>query len=163
MNKRYDITIEVDPAYSDELDTSVFETLAVHVLSGEHVPAPASVGIWITNEDQLHELNRTYRNVDRSTDVLSFGDDDETSSQAFVTAPEEPRHLGDIAVSYDHVMQQANDFGHSRVRELSYLICHGLLHLLGYDHEEPDQATTMRQREETHLQELGIPRDAGSR
>lgn len=153
------VSIEVDAPFADEADPAALEQLAAHVLAGEGVAPPAEVSIWITDEDQLHTLNRTYRNVDRSTDVLSFGAEDDDATP-FVSAPDQPRYLGDLAVSFPHVVRQAEEYGHSRQRELSYLVTHGLLHLLGYDHEQPADAERMRGREEALLGALGITRAA---
>lgn len=155
----YIVTVDVDEPFAAEIEAAVLEALVAHVLAGQQVPAPAEVSIWITDEDELQTLNRTYRNVDASTDVLSFGDE-EHDETPFVTAPDQPRYLGDLAVSFPHVIRQAEEYGHSRQRELSYLVTHGLLHLLGYDHEQPDAAQRMRRREEALLGALGISRDA---
>ena len=154
----YSVTVEVDELFAAEVEPEVLEALVAHVLTGQQVSAPAEVSIWITDEDELQTLNRTYRNTDASTDVLSFGDD-EHDDMPFVTAPDQPRYLGDLAISFPHVIRQAEEYGHSRQRELSYLVTHGLLHLLGYDHEQPADAQRMREREEALLGALGIGRD----
>lgn len=155
------VTIEVDPPFDAEVDLDALEQLVAHVLRGESVAVPAEVSVWITDEEELHTLNRTYRNVDASTDVLSFGaEPEQDAALPFVSAPDQPRYLGDLAVSFPHVMRQADEYGHSRQRELSYLVTHGLLHLLGYDHEQPEQAQVMRSREEALLGALGITRAA---
>ena len=153
------VTIEVDEPYAAAIDTAELEQLTEHVLRGESVAGPVEVSIWITNEDELHTLNRTYRNVDSSTDVLSFGED-EDSETVFVSAPDQPRYIGDLAISYPHAVRQAEEYNHSLQRELSYLVTHGLLHLLGYDHEDPEDARLMRGREEALLGALGITRES---
>lgn len=80
------------------------------------------------DDEKMQELNKEYRNIDRTTDVLSFAlEDNETIKM-------EVRHLGDIFISIPKMISQAADYGHSEKRELSFLTCHGLLHLLGYDH-----------------------------
>lgn len=152
------VAIDVDPPYAPEVDPAALEALATHVLQGEGVAPPAELSIWITTEAELHQLNRTYRNVDRSTDVLSFGAEDD-SETPFVAAPDQPRYLGDLAISFPHVARQADEYGHSRQRELSYLVTHGILHLLGYDHEQPADAQAMRSREEALLGAIGITRE----
>ncbi len=157
MPKQFDIQIDVDEPFADDVDTTNLTMVAQQVLEAESVRPPATITIWITDDGELHTLNHTYRNVDRSTDVLSFGVDDDDQ---FVAPPDEPRHLGDLAVSFPHVVQQAADYNHSRERELSYLVTHGILHLLGYDHEQPDDAQRMRAREESILNALGITREA---
>ncbi len=154
----YLVTVDVDDPFALAVDVDALEQLAAYVLRGENVAAPAEVSIWITTEEELHRLNRTYRNKDSSTDVLSFGSEDEDDT-TFVGAPDQPRYLGDLAVSFAHVVRQAEEYGHSQQRELSYLVTHGLLHLLGYDHEQPDEAQQMRSREEALLGALGIGRE----
>lgn len=159
MNRNdYLISIEIDDAFAAMVDPASIEALATHVLRGEQVAPPAEVSIWITDEAEVHRLNRQYRGVDSATDVLSFGAE-EAGAPPFVAAPEQPRYLGDLAISYPHVVRQAAEYGHSQQREVSYLVTHGLLHLLGYDHERPDDARRMRQREEALLSALGITRD----
>lgn len=157
QDEPYIVTVEVDEPYAGQVDLAALEDLAGYVLRGEGVSTPAEVSVWITDEAELHALNRQYRSKDSSTDVLSFGNDDDTS---FVTAPDQPRYLGDLAISFPHVVRQAEEYGHSRQRELGYLLTHGLLHLLGYDHEAPEDAARMRGREEALLGALGISRDA---
>lgn len=159
MTNTFDIQIDVDEPFAPEVNTERLSHVAQQVLRDEGIEPPASVTVWITTAEELHTLNRDYRGVDRATDVLSFGADDE-NDEPFVVPPGEPRHLGDLAVSYPHVVQQADDYNHSRERELSYLVTHGILHLLGYDHEVPDDAQRMRAREEALLGTLGITREA---
>ncbi|HEX6288630.1 MAG TPA: rRNA maturation RNase YbeY [Herpetosiphonaceae bacterium] len=154
------VNIEVDEPFVPQVDTAALEHLARHVLRGEGIDESVEVSIWITDEDELHTLNRTYRNVDASTDVLSFGAEADEDEQPFVSAPDQPRYLGDLAVSYPHAVRQADEYGHSLQRELSYLVAHGLLHLLGYDHEQPEDAQAMRGREEALLGALGITRES---
>ncbi|MBV9786586.1 MAG: rRNA maturation RNase YbeY [Chloroflexi bacterium] len=153
------VTIEVDEPYTDAIDTAELERLTEHVLRGESVAGPVEVSIWITNEEELHTPNRTYRNVDSSTDVLSFGEDEDADT-VFVSAPDQPRYIGDLAISYPHAVRQAEEYNHSLQRELSYLVTHGLLHLLGYDHEAPEDGKLMRGREEALLGALGITRES---
>ena len=80
----------------------------------------------------MHEMNRDYRGIDRTTDVLSFALEDEGKFEDF-------RELGDIFVSIPKMKAQAKEYGHSEKRELSFLVCHGLLHLLGYDHTRSEE------------------------
>ena len=103
--------------------------------------------------DTIHELNRDYRNVDAPTDVLSFalneGEDD---------VPEEEKALGDIVINLDRAVEQAKEFGHSKEREMAYLSVHGFLHILGYDHYDPDEKKAMRKAEEDILGACGLSR-----
>ena len=114
--------------------------------------------------DEIHELNRTYRGVDRPTDVLSFpmfGSLEELED-ACGNAQEEGQTvpLGDVVICMDKIEEQAEQFGHSKERETLYLFTHSVLHLLGYDHETDEDKREMRKREEEIMDSLGLGRDA---
>jgi probable rRNA maturation factor len=102
-------------------------------------------------------LNRAHRQIDRATDVLSFPLQPVESGD-FVLPPGAPLHLGDVVVSYPRAVAQADEYGHSVPRELAYLVAHGVLHILGYDHEDAADQRRMRQREEEVLQPRGFIR-----
>jgi probable rRNA maturation factor len=110
----------------------------------------------VVDDDTIRALNRAYRGKDRPTDVLSFPLDD--GSGEFVLPPGAPRHLGAIVVSLPRALEQAREYGHSPAREFGYLVTHGLLHLLGYDHEAPEEQRAMRAREEAALLAVGLAR-----
>lgn len=106
----------------------------------------------IVDNSYIHELNKTYRNVDRETDVITFAlEDDKTFN------PEE-RILGDVYISIDKAKSQSEEYGHSLKRELCFLTVHGMLHLLGYDHLEKDEEEVMFKLQEDILNEMGITR-----
>ena len=92
--------------------------------------------------------------------MLSFPllDEFQTSDSGFALPPGEPRHLGDVLISYERARAQAAAYGHSVERELCYLLAHGVLHLLGYDHRRPKERRAMREREEAALRPLGLAR-----
>ena len=106
------------------------------------------VDITIVDDEEIHQLNRDYRNVDRPTDVLSFALDEDDEDEPELL--EGQLHLlGDIIISAETATRQAEEFGHGLEREIVYLAVHGLLHLLGYDHmDEGPQKAQMRKREE---------------
>lgn len=109
--------------------------------------------------DEIHELNRDYRGVDRPTDVLSFPmfeSLEEMEEMQRQTGGEIP--LGDVVICMDKIKEQAQEFGHSEERETVYLFTHSVLHLLGYDHETDEDKAEMRAREEEIMEALGIPR-----
>jgi probable rRNA maturation factor len=143
------------------VDTALIERAAAAVLAHEGVSEPVEIGILVTDDIEMHALNRDYRGVDAPTDVLSFGGEPENPDDSpFVSAPDTPHYLGDIALSYERVLTQAQEYGHTPQRELAYLVAHGMLHLLGYDHEAgPDEAATMRVLEEAIMRELGLGRN----
>ncbi len=130
-------------------------------LAAQGVDFPCEVDVLVTNDQEIRELNREARQVDRSTDVLSFPAF--TLSPGELPSPEDADPgtglvpLGDVMISLEHVAAQAREYGHSNRRELGYLVTHSVLHLLGYDHmDEGEQKRQMRAREETILGELGI-------
>ncbi|HBN08072.1 MAG TPA: rRNA maturation RNase YbeY [Cyanobacteria bacterium UBA8530] len=107
---------------------------------------PASeVSVLFVDDEEIQELNRQYRSIDSATDVLSFPQEE---GEAFPTSPEMPHPLGDIVVSIETAIRQAKEIGNSLEREITFLLIHGLLHLLGYDHEgSEDEEMYRRQRE----------------
>ena len=152
--------IQIDERFQHAIDATLIEQAVAAALAAEGVAGAIEVSVLVTDDATLHQLNRDYRNVDAPTDVLSFADDEEGDAPAFVRPPAAPRYLGDLAISYERVVAQADEYGHSRARELAFLTVHGMLHLLGYDHERgaADQAA-MRAREEVIMQQLGLPRE----
>lgn len=114
------------------------------------------VDITIVDDEEIHVLNREYRNVDRPTDVLSFAlDEGEELEPALIDAPEE-HLLGDIIISAETAQRQGEEFGHGLEREIVYLAVHGLLHLLGYDHMTDEDKAVMRAKEEEALREIRL-------
>ena len=114
--------------------------------------------------DEIHELNRTYRGVDRPTDVLSFPmfeglEEVEEACAADTEEGAQPVPLGDVVICMDKVIEQAEQFGHSRERETVYLFTHSVLHLLGYDHETEEDKAVMRAREEEIMNQMGLGRE----
>ena len=107
----------------------------------------------IVDNEEIHKINREYRGIDRPTDVISFAlEDDDT----FIKT--EQRILGDIYISIDRAIEQANEYGHALLRELCFLTIHGILHLLGYDHMEKEDEEVMFGLQERILSEYGIKR-----
>ncbi len=105
-----------------------------------------SLSVIFVTPEQIHEINRDYRNVDRPTDVISFAMQD-NMDDAFTV--EDDYELGDIFINIDAIAQQAESYGHSIRREACFLFCHGLLHLMGYDH-----MTEEEEKEMFHLQDV---------
>jgi probable rRNA maturation factor len=148
-----DLNLEVAPAVG-EWDEARVVRLITAALVSQGVTQPAEVGLTITDDASIQALNQQYRQVGASTDVLSFpllSDADLKGQGSFVTAPDGILHLGDVVVSLPRAREQAAEFGHSLERELGYLIVHGVLHLLGFDHEHQDDQRRMREVEEAIL------------
>jgi probable rRNA maturation factor len=114
------------------------------------------VSVLFTDNATIHSLNRDYRGKDMPTDVLSFALN-EGDEPMIIDGPPE-NLLGDIIISLEKAAEQAAEYGHSQEREVAFLTLHGLLHLLGYDHETEDDRAEMRQEEEAVLGLLGIGR-----
>lgn len=110
--------------------------------------------IIFVDSDTIHEINKTYRNVDRVTDVISFALEDNKTIEL------DHRVLGDIYICIERAEEQAKEYGHTFLRELSFLTIHGLLHLLGYDHMEKEEEKIMFQKQEDILNKFGIRRES---
>lgn len=115
-----------------------------------------SFNLIIVNNEYIHELNRTYRKIDRETDVITFALEDEDT----IVLPTDERILGDIYISIDRARSQAVDYGHSFLRELSFLAVHGFYHLLGYDHMTKEEEKVMFGKQEEVLEAYGIRRES---
>jgi probable rRNA maturation factor len=126
------------------------------LLTLEDIREQVEVGVTFVDDVAIQSLNREYRGKDVPTDVLSFPQDDD---DGFFVPEGVPRILGDIVISLPRAAEQAGDYGHSMEREVVYLAVHGLLHLLGYDHEDSQDQSIMRQREEEVMARIGLGRD----
>ncbi len=119
------------------------------------------ITLTLTTPQHIKEINKQYRNIDKTTDVLSFPmfEKDEIDKKISNNDFEHEDVLGDIVISIEKVKEQAQEYGHSFERELSYMIVHGFYHLMGYDHIEEDDKIIMREKEEVILNKLGITRE----
>ncbi|MDU1662885.1 MAG: rRNA maturation RNase YbeY [Peptoniphilus harei] len=138
-----------DIEITEEIKNLIEKSIAA-VLKVENLDQNVEVSVSFVGDDEIRDLNRDYRGVDKSTDVLSFPMDDE-----FII---DNRILGDVIINTRRVMEQAEELGHSNERELSYLTVHSILHLLGYDHMEDEDKKEMREREKLAMKELSIYR-----
>ncbi|MDU6783236.1 MAG: rRNA maturation RNase YbeY [Peptoniphilus harei] len=138
-----------DIKITEEIKNLIEKSIAA-VLKIEKLDENVEVSVSFVGDDEIRDLNREYRGVDKSTDVLSFPMDDE-----FII---DNRILGDVIINTRRVMEQAEELGHSNERELSYLTVHSILHLLGYDHMEDEDKKEMREREKLAMKELSIYR-----
>lgn len=141
------------------LDTLLSEdevcAIATHVLTAEGVERDVEISLSYVDEDEMHDLNRQWRDIDRTTDVLSF----ECDSAFDEDIPlDEVLELGDIILAPEVIARQAPDFGNDPTDECRLMLVHGLLHLLGYDHIEDDEAEEMEAREDALLRELAVQR-----
>ncbi len=142
------IAIQVVPRFRAEVDEEALHRVAAEVLSQEGVSGEIELSLIVTDDEAVRELNRRFRGVDAPTDVLAFGSG---TVEHFVTAPENPPYLGDVVISYQRALAQAEELGHAVAEELRLLVIHGILHLLGYDHQEEADARKMREKEDRTL------------
>ena len=119
------------------------------------------ITVTLTNPENIREINKEYRNIDRATDVLSFPmfEKEELDEKIKNNDFEHEDMLGDIVISIEKVEEQAKEYGHSFERELSYMLVHGFYHLMGYDHIKEEDKIKMRPKEEKVLNELKITRE----
>ena len=144
------------------------ESVVSFCLTHENFPYEAEVNLTMTNNAGIHELNREYRQIDRPTDVLSFPmlSYEQAGDFSFLTEESEDDFnpdsgevmLGDIVISVDKVLEQAESYGHSPRREFAFLIVHSMLHLFGYDHMIPEEAKVMEEKQNAILHSLNILR-----
>ena len=133
------------------------------VLACEGVELPCEINVLLTDDDGIHQVNLAMRNVDRPTDVLSFPMFDlapgEHPDKYDIDPETDCVPLGDMCISVERARAQAQEYGHSFEREISYLCVHSVLHLLGYDHmDEGTMKQQMRSREEIIMETLGLER-----
>jgi len=143
-----EVEISVEERFRGLVDEGWARRIAQTVLKAEEVAPPYEVSLVFTDSETVKQLNRDYRGVDEPTDVLAFymlpqkGGD-----SSFALPPDGVTRLGEVIISYPQAAEQAKEQGHSPERELALLVIHGILHLLGYDHEEPEEESKMRERE----------------
>ncbi len=161
IENKYQGTIEVD---YQAIITSVINASVDFV----QCPFPCEVNVTITDDEEIRQLNKNFREIDRSTDVLSFplltytkpGDFSSLVKDYTSFHPETGELLlGDIVISYDKVISQAKEYNHSQKRELAFLTAHSMLHLFGFDHIEKEERKVMETKQDTILQNLGITRE----
>lgn len=151
------IEFAVEDGLAGSWDEERVGALVRSIVEREGTPPDFAISLHLVGDETIHSLNHEHRGVDSHTDVLSFPLHD-PNGMRFVLPPGQPASLGDVVVSYPRAVEQARDFGHSIERELGYLVAHGVLHVLGYDHEEPADRRIMRQKEEEALAPLGLTR-----
>lgn len=152
--------MEIDLAYVNETSfkdnyEDDFRAIVKTALEVLHIDDDVEISAILVDDEKIHEINRNYRHIDRSTDVISFALED--SEQFYVEG--QPRELGDIFISVDHAQAQAKEYGHSLRREMCFLFCHGVLHLLGYDHMTKEEEEEMFGLQKVILNKLHITRN----
>lgn len=163
------VYIENDENYSFDFDIQeLIDSLLTAVLKDANLILPVELNVVITDDEGIRQVNKEFRGIDKETDVLSFPaleyetpadfsliDFDDCS---YYNPDTDDLILGDMMLSYDRVVYQANEYGHSIKREVAFLVLHSLLHLLGYDHIEEAEEIIMREKQTGILESLGIMR-----
>ncbi len=141
------------------------ERVVAFTIDHEKFPFEAEVNLTLTDNEGIHEINKEYREIDRPTDVLSFPLISYETAGDFSNVEDEDDNfnpdtgeamLGDIIISVPKVKEQAKEYGHSEEREYAFLIVHSMLHLFGYDHMTPEEASFMEDKQKEILNELHI-------
>ena len=156
-----EINVLVDEGFEECPGADWLRSVAEQVLIAQGAGSDVELGLVITSQERVKQLNKDYRGKDAPTDVLAFymmtaGEGKGVESSDFIAPPDGVRHLGEVIISYPQAVIQAEEHHHSIKRELAILIIHGVLHLLGYDHEEPEQERRMREREQEILSQVGV-------
>ena len=164
------VIIEENTEFKTDFDKQkVAEDVVSEVLKKEGCPFEVEVDILITDSEEVREYNKEYRDIDKTTDVLSFPNIDWEAPADFENIDEEEIEmsinpeteltiLGEICLNKDRIISQAEEYGHSVKREYAFLIAHSMLHLLGYDHMEEGEAKVMEEKQDKYLEMLGIGR-----
>ncbi|WP_295251284.1 rRNA maturation RNase YbeY [uncultured Catenibacterium sp.] len=153
--------MNIDFVFDNEVDNfennyeQDFTAIIEQALKTLDIEDDVEVSCVLVDDERIHEINREYRHIDRSTDVISFAMED--NDQFYVEGM--PRTLGDIFISVDHAKKQAEEYGHSLRREMCFLFTHGILHLLGYDHMTDEQEKEMFGLQDKILGALNIERE----
>ena len=161
--------IETEGEISFSFDVEEVARLVVDAaLDIVRCPYESEIDLLLTHDEEIHEMNREHRGIDRPTDVLSFPMLEFTIPGDFSGIDEEAEDifnpesgelmLGDIVISADRVLAQADEYGHSPRREYAFLIAHSILHLCGYDHMEEDERTVMEEKQREIMEKINILR-----
>lgn len=164
------MTIQIDYETERQLDidyTALANKVAQQILDSENCPYEASVNLVITDNEEIKRVNAEFRSINAPTDVLSFPMIPFETPADYSVVEDQDEYfdldtdellLGDVMISVDRVFSQAEEYGHSTEREFSFLFAHSMLHLLGYDHMEPEEAAVMEAKQDQALKVLGINR-----
>ncbi len=153
-----EINVLIDEDFEGYLEVSWLQSVAEQVLIAQDADPGVELGLVITNQKRVQQLNRSYLGKDEPTDVLAFSmlpeplaTAESEASSHFVQPPDGVLHLGEVIISYPQAVIQAEEHRHSVKREIAILIIHGVLHLLGYEHDKPELEHQMKTREKEIL------------
>ncbi|MBA7576695.1 Endoribonuclease YbeY [subsurface metagenome] len=148
-----EINVLIDEGLEGYLEVSWLQSVAEQVLVAQDADSKVELGLVIANQERVQQLNRSYLGKDEPTDVLAFSAREEIDAELppFVQPPDGVLHLGEVIISYPQAVIQAKEHRHSVEREIAILIIHGVLHLLGYEHDKPELDRQMKTREKEIL------------
>ncbi len=154
-----EINILIGEGFEGYLDASWLKSVVESVLSAQNAGSNVELSLVITGQEAVQQLNKIYRGKDEPTDVLAFSmfpaeQEPGTDFSPFVVPPDGVAHLGEVIISYHQAVIQAKERQHPVEREVTILIIHGVLHLLGYEHDKPDLEQQMRMKEEEILSRI---------
>ena len=151
-----EINVLIDEGFEGCPEVSWLQSVAEQVLVAQKAGSRVELGLVITSQERVQQLNLSYLGRDEPTDVLAFSAIEEigTDFPPFVTPPDGVLHLGEVIISYPQAVTQAEEHHHSIKKEIAILIIHGVLHLLGYEHDEPELKRLMSAREEEILSHI---------
>lgn len=164
LNIEYETDIKLDIEYE-----TIISKVVNMAMDTEECPYEAEINVILTDNNEIKNINKSYREIDSATDVLSFPLVDyeipadfshlEENVDDYFNPETGELLLGDIIVSVEKVVSQAEEYGHSKERELGFLIAHSMLHLFGYDHMEEAERNFMEEKQRKILDNLGITRE----
>ncbi len=141
---------------NENINKNLIEAVIKATLEYENIQNDCEISVTIVCNEEMHQLNKKFRNIDRATDVLSFPLIDFKKEK--LPPKDKKVYLGDIVISIDRAGEQAVEYGHSLQREIGFLTAHSMLHLLGYDHMSKEEETIMFKKQEEILNFLGLER-----
>ncbi len=155
------MTILTDNRTEFEIDEFIelFEQVAEKTLEKEGFPQNTEISISIVTNEEIRNINKYYRGIDQETDVLSFPQLTFSENEEYELNENGDIMLGDIIISYEKALVQAENYGHSITREMAFLTAHSMLHLLGYDHITKEEEEPMFKLQNEILDELGYVRE----
>jgi len=155
---RMEINVLVDEEFAGKIKEDWLVGVVSHVLAEEKAHTIVELSVVVTNQATVQELNQKYLKEEGPTDVLSFSAQEEEASSVtpFVQPPDNMLHLGEVIINYPQAEAQGAEHGHSAAKEVAILTIHGVLHLLGYDHDTPARTEAMKGRESAILKSLSV-------
>ena len=152
----HEINIDIKPPYRGRLTQKWLREVIAATLSTQKIDRPVELSLIITGDEEVHKLTRDYRGIDATTDVISFALSENIADAEFVTPPDKISRLGEVIISYPQAVRQARENKQTIKAELAWLVVHGLLHLLGYDHQDDESEAVMRKREDKILRGIDL-------